>query len=275
MQANPATTPTISYLSLQRSRRTLQDFVQSYFAYVGLQQQDLFKFLDILVFVEGSIYQMDEENEALAKAGREPAAGLLQGEQILQAVLEQQGLLDQQVQDQLLQGKEYWRLERQLCKAMSVSEATDAHCCSFKQEDVLEASSRKSFDYRVLHLLMLKLTGQPVNDTLFAFLNLDERLVDMGDDLVDYEDDVLANSFNVLRGFVHLYGRHAHMHLVSVISGLEQQHARLLQQLPAHIQHHHRQRHQQASVTPGSGDWVFPTAILDEAKFRQQHQEAN
>lgn len=40
---------------------------------------------------------------------------------------------------------------------------------------------------QVLHLLMLKLTGRPLNETLFAFLNLDERLVDMGDDLVDYE----------------------------------------------------------------------------------------
>jgi hypothetical protein len=31
--------------------------------------QELLKYIDILVFVEGTIYQMDEENEALAAAG--------------------------------------------------------------------------------------------------------------------------------------------------------------------------------------------------------------
>jgi hypothetical protein len=30
--------------------------------------QDLFKYLDILLFVEATIYQMDEENEALCEA---------------------------------------------------------------------------------------------------------------------------------------------------------------------------------------------------------------
>ena len=91
---------------------------------------------------------------------------------------------------------------------------------------------------------------------LWEFLHVDERLVDIGDDLVDYEvraccsgcppactgtencavqEDVLANSFNILRGaqtcsgpaaqrvadwscahaaFVCLYGRDAQMQLV-------------------------------------------------------------
>ena len=36
-------------------------------------------------------------------------------------------------------------------------------------------------------MLMLNLTGQPFNKTLFDFLVVDERLVDIGDDVVDYE----------------------------------------------------------------------------------------
>lgn len=31
-------------------------------------EQDLFRYLDILLFVEATIYQMDEENEALCEA---------------------------------------------------------------------------------------------------------------------------------------------------------------------------------------------------------------
>jgi hypothetical protein len=40
----------------------------------------------------------------------------------------------------------------------------------------------------------------PDNTTLLQFCRVDELLVDIGDDLTDYEDDVAANSFNVYRG---------------------------------------------------------------------------
>jgi hypothetical protein len=91
----------------------------------------------------------------------------------------------------------------------------------------------------VLNLLLYGLTGRPVDDQLMEFLAVDEHLVDIGDDLVDYEvsvffsssksqsadlpvlvavqclpchiitgllgrvpvqDDVMANSFNIYRG---------------------------------------------------------------------------
>lgn len=46
--------------------------------------QDFFKHLDILVFVEGTIYQLDEDNEALAGRGLvEPARQLLGEKQVV------------------------------------------------------------------------------------------------------------------------------------------------------------------------------------------------
>ncbi len=81
---------------------------------------------------------------------------------------------------------------------------------------------------QVLNLLLYKLTRRPYDDMLLGFLFVDEHLVDIGDDLVDYEarrhvvsddavlfhavtsiklqnvcslqDDVIANSFNIYRG---------------------------------------------------------------------------
>ena len=81
---------------------------------------------------------------------------------------------------------------------------------------------------QVLNLLLYKLTRRPYDDVLLGFLFVDEHLVDIGDDLVDYEarrhvvpdhavlfhaatssklpsgcslqDDVIANSFNIYRG---------------------------------------------------------------------------
>ena len=35
--------------------------------------------------------------------------------------------------------------------------------------------------------MLLKLTSKPMDKVLFDFLRIDERLVDIGDDLVDYE----------------------------------------------------------------------------------------
>ena len=40
---------------------------------------------------------------------------------------------------------------------------------------------------QVLHLLLCQLSNRPLDPLLWQFLQLDERLVDIGDDLVDYE----------------------------------------------------------------------------------------
>jgi hypothetical protein len=70
----------------------------------------------------------------------------------------------------------------------------------FTAAEALATHESKSFDYRLLHLLLHKLLGQPWDEPLLSFMVVDERLVDISDDLTDYEDDVVANSFNVYRG---------------------------------------------------------------------------
>jgi hypothetical protein len=70
----------------------------------------------------------------------------------------------------------------------------------------MEAIHLKSFDYRVLNLLMYRLTGQQVNEVHMEFLSISEFLVEISDDLYDYEDDVMNNTFNILRMFAAIYG---------------------------------------------------------------------
>ena len=41
--------------------------------------QDVFKYLDILVFVEATIYQMDEDNEKLCAEGEQSDQHVLNG----------------------------------------------------------------------------------------------------------------------------------------------------------------------------------------------------
>ncbi|KAK9822916.1 hypothetical protein WJX74_004414 [Apatococcus lobatus] len=258
--------PAVSFRGLQRARTTLEDFVCSYFPLHGLSvHQDLFLYLDVLVYVEGVVYSMDEENERATQAGKASLSGPLQGEQLLISILSQQQLLSDRISAELQQGREYWALERQLCAIMGHPGGNS----KLRLDDIQRASWAKSFDYRVLNLLLYQLTHKAVDEGLMDFLRLDEHLVDIGDDLVDYEDDIMANSFNIFRGYVHLYGRDAELRLVEHITSCEEAHQKLLQQLPSSTQEKWQRRKKEASSVPGSEKWSFPQPILDEHAYRQ------
>lgn len=159
----------------------------------------------------------------------------------VEAVLRERGLLTEGVRWELLAGQQYWREERRLCALMrrrpTVPPGGHADDCGFTADEVLAASAAKSFDYRLLNHLLYALRGVQPDEAALAFLRADELLVDMGDDFLDYEDDITAaggGSFNLLRCFVHLYG--------------------------------------EAAEGEGEGalQWQVPPLVLDEAAFRRQ-----
>eukprot|EP00802_Teleaulax_amphioxeia_P019604 Tamp_19844.p1 GENE.Tamp_19844~~Tamp_19844.p1 ORF type:complete len:380 (+),score=74.20 Tamp_19844:23-1141(+) len=135
--------PTVSFRSLQRATRTVEDFCRTYLIFMGLAWQDVFfQLLPTLVFVEATIYHIDEANEQApplprtrsspkaceqggADSARAPsahadsAAEWLTGEarQIWTAlvrVLREQGLWSDDIARELRCGLEYWHLERLL-----------------------------------------------------------------------------------------------------------------------------------------------------------------
>ena len=265
-------TPTLSFNALCRARTTLDDFSHFYLGYHGLPLDAFFRWMPLLVFVECSIYQLDEDNEALASACvvDRPAAGHGGGatEQTLLAVLASRGLLDEHVREQLAAGHRYWTLERKICAQMGMaaggegrpaashpapsaptsaappppqptaaaaaatgagasSSSSDSESSSEDKDErtqaaaaagggagggaaeevdgeaggeaggtflrqVLEAHGLKSFDYRLLHALLCQLSGRPLSAELRAFLTVDETLVDLADDLFDYEKRAAA-----------------------------------------------------------------------------------
>ncbi len=93
-------------------------------------------------------------------------------------------------------------------------------------------------------------------------------LVDIGDDLVDYEDDVAANSFNIYRAFLHVFGRDADMQLIQRIGELEAVLDTLLQGLPEATQAAYRARQRSDAHAVGSERWVVPAAIWNEKSFQ-------
>jgi hypothetical protein len=260
----PTSVRCLSYDSIARSRTTLADFSAFYFGYHGLGRADFFKWLPQLVFVEACIYQLDEDNEraCLLPEGKclPPDLDGASSRAALHGVLESRGLLSGRVQQLLSDGERYWALERALCAQMRACEPVSL-------DEVYACSSLKSFDYRCLHAMLCVLSGRTASDALLRFLEVDEVLTDMADDLFDYEKDVRRNSFNVLRGCVHAVGAsEAPLRLAAKIGELEREHEALLAALPQAVREAYCSSRRDAMRVAGSEKWRFPPVLTPHAE---------
>ena len=277
-------TRVISLHALERSKTTIEDFCSSYLPLHGVDVRDgVFRFLDVIVFVSASLYELDELNEQSCSASAAELPGTAEaaevtasarveaGLAVLREALSGRGLLDARVLAELASGEAYWSGERRLCGQLARGEPLD-------EATVWTTHASKSFDYRVLHCCLIQLLHLGYDERLLAFLRVDERLVDIGDDLTDYEDDVVANSFNIYRCLLALErGRAqsgteaaASSRLFQLISSLETEHARLLAQLGEEQRRLFWERHAAATSCERSGKWVVPPAVTSEAEFRRQ-----
>ncbi|XP_022136921.1 uncharacterized protein LOC111008497 isoform X2 [Momordica charantia] len=270
--------------AMQRANSTLEDFFRSYFMFHGMdvnKPQSVFKYFPVLSFTESYIYQLDTLNEKMVYGGftfGKSQEANERGTKFLNAIksdplqplinlLEPHGLVTDRLIHELRCGKEYWALERDLCGAL-LSEG------KVSVEDVMRAIHLKSFDYRVLNLLLYQLRGEKVNDLHMEFLSISELLVEIADDLFDYEDDVLENNFNILRMFVRIYGASAPTELAKYISEAEEKYDRLLKALGSHLSSLYQRRCEEATEEGGKvsahpfGSWSMPPLILHEESFR-------
>ncbi|TVU14337.1 hypothetical protein EJB05_37800 [Eragrostis curvula] len=283
--------PMVGFEAMARANSTLEDFVRnlnhntiellcgdilmqdvsrsprrSYFMFHGLDAnnpQALFKYLPVLSFTESYIYQVLERKE-------EAFDGTTLSEMIdpLSSLLQRQGLMTDRLRTELESGIQYWSLERKLCQALARNE-------KISTEDVMKAILLKSFDYRVLNLLMYQLTGKQVNELHMEFLSVSEFLVEISDDLYDYEDDVMNNTFNVLRMFVAIYGpSEAPNMLAECIGKAEEKYESFSKKLDPSLSGSYWRRCEEATNEGGKvsghayGTWNIPPIINDEGLFR-------
>ncbi|CAL5371879.1 unnamed protein product [Camellia sinensis] len=182
-------------------------------------------------------------------------------------LLEHHGLLTERIREEFRHGEEYWALERKLCCALTSNK-------KILVDDVMRAIHLKSFDYRVLNLLLYQLRGEKVNDLHMEFLSVSEFLVELSDDI---EDDVLENNFNVLRMFVRIYGASvAPTMLAKCISEAEEKYDRLLRDLDPKLSTNYQRRCEEATREGGKlsgpylGTWSIPPVIVDEDFYRSE-----
>ncbi|KAL9160805.1 hypothetical protein ABFS82_08G224800 [Erythranthe guttata] len=257
-----------------RSNSTLEDFCRSYFMFHKMeanQPNSIFRYLPMLSFTESYIYQLDDLNEKLLQLPRD-GVSIFPTEfkdpfRPLVSVLEQHGILTERIIEELRCGEEYWALERKLCCALVSNDKISI-------EDVIRAIHLKSFDYRMLNLLLYQLRGEKVNELHMEFLSISELLVEISDDLFDYEDDVLENNFNVLRMFVKYYGASsAPVMMANFITEAEEKYDKLLKSLEDELSVMYKKRCEEATKEGGKiygplGTWHMPTVIADEIGYR-------
>nr|POE64287.1 hypothetical protein CFP56_36933 [Quercus suber] len=92
---------------------------------------------------------------------------------------------------------------------------------------------------------------------------------------IDYEDDVLKNSFNVLRMFVKIYGAsRAPAMLVKYITEAEQKYDSLLKTLDPQLALNYQKRRDEVIEEGGKiyghnlRTWSMPNVIVDEELYR-------
>ncbi|XP_043719988.1 uncharacterized protein LOC122667679 isoform X2 [Telopea speciosissima] len=286
--------------AMKRSNSSLDDFCRSYFMFHDLdvsKPQTIFIYLPILSFTESYIYQLDRYNEEIlhpSTKGDIPSERgpdhfnnvyKMQDEKQrlrkkflevfktdpfrpLILLLERQGLLTERIREELRCGQEYWALERNLCNALLSNKEVFI-------EDVMRGIDLKSFDYRVLNLLLYQLRGEQVNELHMEFLSISEFLVEISDDLFDYEDDVVENNFNILRMFVWIYGASvAPSMLAKCIAEAEEKYERLSKTLDPNLSLKYWRRCEEATKEGGNisghslGTWTIPPVIVDEELYR-------
>lgn len=148
----------------------------SYFMFHGMdanKPQSIFKYLPLLSFTESYIYQLDNLNEKITQlpTSGDPLNKLPDAEgnwscvsssvksfktdsfRPLVLLLERLGLLTERIKEEFKCGEQYWSMERKLCSAL-------ANRLEISIDDVMTAIHLKSFDYRVLNLLLYQLRGE-------------------------------------------------------------------------------------------------------------------
>ncbi|KAK1301985.1 hypothetical protein QJS10_CPB12g01337 [Acorus calamus] len=295
--------PMVGLDAMQRANSTLEDFCRSYFMFHGMdanEPKSIFRFLPFLSFTESYIYQLDNINEELLQLSSASSEGpnlpmemgksdgnQSKGIHLLEVfkcdpfgplvhLLHHHGLLIERITTELRLGTEYWTLERKLCHALVKKKKISI-------EDVMRAIHLKSFDYRILNLLLYQLRGQEVNELHMEFLSVSEFLVEISDDLVDAAgltmrwDDVVKNNFNILRMLVGVYGASvAPSKLSQCITEAEERYEILLNKLDPDLSSNCRKRCEEATKEGGNksghafGTWNIPPVIADEESYRSR-----
>lgn len=209
----------ISFHGLKKARRVLEMIGSLYMHYHDLQPKDLVTHIDILFYVESLLYMIDDNNEGSNSSTKllkfdfsdlfvisenEFLDNINRNHQLstLYTFLNDHNLFDSYIDHQLRDGLLYYKLE-QWC-LYCISDASLKYLLN--EHTIQKCNSLRSFDFRILNLLLYQLNRAKYDEDILDFFYIREILGEIVDDIPSYQDDILKNAFNSYRMYIQLYG---------------------------------------------------------------------
>lgn len=175
--------PEISLNAVRKSGRVIYAFKEFYLPFYVADEGRLFMSdYDLFGGVSAAIYQIDDTVERDEGVGGEALRSRLKaiGDYIF-ARIGQDSFISEKLED----AEQYYAFERML-------KVGGSH---FTLQDLARITSIRSFDFRILHRILLRILGVD-KENAGAWLNHFEQLMEIEDDLSSIEEDLSGRSFN-------------------------------------------------------------------------------
>jgi hypothetical protein len=200
--------PYISYHSLFKAISVIHVSLRLYCPIYNISDDEFLEFSPLLAFIESSVYETDIETENNQKNSNlsPPLAPWENRKIIIQSFLKEFNLEHPKILEQIDNLGEYFELESQLVASEKIT-----------LEDVIRASELRSSDLRIIHTILVHMSGKSYRAEIFEILSPTEILSEFQDDFCSYKRDVAAGNYNTYWMFQKLYGEEAHHYLKAEI----------------------------------------------------------
>jgi hypothetical protein len=200
--------PYISYHSLFKSMSVVYISLRLYCPIYNISDDESFEFYPLLALIECSVYEADIEIENNQKNSNlsSQLAPWDNRKIMIQSFLKEFNLEHPKILEQIDNLGEYFELESQLVASEKVT-----------LEDVICASELRSSDFRILHSVIVQISGKSYRAEIFEILSPLEVLIEFNDDFRSYKKDIASGSYNTYWMFQKLYGEEAHHYLKAEI----------------------------------------------------------
>ncbi|AVQ73889.1 MULTISPECIES: hypothetical protein [Microcystis] len=200
--------PYISYHSLFKAISVIHVSLRLYCPIYNISDDEFFEFSPLLALVESLIYETDIELESNPKDSTPLTQRSLWNSKkiIIQSFLKEFDLENPRILNHMENLGEYIELESQLVASEKIT-----------LEDVIRASELRSSDLRIIHTILVQMSGKSYRAEIFEILSPTEILSEFQDDFCSYKRDVAAGNYNTYWMFQKLYGEEAHHYLKAEI----------------------------------------------------------
>lgn len=181
--AADASRQVVSATAIAKSGRVLYAFAHFYFPFYGREPRDLFWQYEPFAWISAFVYDVDEEIER----GRPPEETLCRLDD-LSMYLSSRIVIDPKVMDLFNDARRYYCFEYDVTR----------RAADYSLDDLVQMTSVRSFDFRLLHRVLAQRSGAGYREELFDWFRALEMLMEIEDDIVSVKEDGRRQTFNVV-----------------------------------------------------------------------------